>query len=284
MFRVPPPRFRLLAFVIVGLIAAALPSRAAEPLVTPDWVAAHLADPRVVVLDVRPAVAFAGGHIPRAVAADFATADWRVARPDGAAGALPPIGQIGAMIAAIGVDDADHAVIVGDDFAAAARVYWTFKVLGHAEGSILDGGFRAWPGALERGSAGPRPGAIFMPRYDATLRAELGEVAAAAGTGAMVLVDARPLVQFRGAGHLPGAVSVDQSAILAEDGRVKSPAVLAGLFAPVGGKPAIVYCNTGHLGAADWFVLSEILHHRGAMLYDGSMSQWTADPRRPVVR
>ncbi len=283
MFRAFSPPLRLPAFVIIGLIAA-VSVRAAEPLVSSDWVAAHLADPRVVVLDVRPAAAFAVGHIPGAAAADYATAGWRVALPDGTAGALPPIGQMGAMIAALGVGDTDHAVIVADSFPAAARVYWTFKVLGHAEASILDGGFRAWPGALERGQAGPRPGAIFTPRYDAALRAELGEVAAAAGTGAMVLVDARPLVQFRGAGHLPGAVSVDQSAILAGDGRVKSPAALASLFAPVGDKPAIVYCNTGHLGAADWFVLSEILHHRGAKLYDGSMSQWTADPRRPVAR
>jgi thiosulfate/3-mercaptopyruvate sulfurtransferase len=282
MFRALPPPLLLLALVIVGLTAA-VSARAAEPLVTADWLAAHLADPRVVVLDVRPAAVFAGGHIPHAVAADYATAGWRVALPDGAAGALPPIGQIGAMIAALGVGDADHAVIVADDFPAAARVYWTFKVLGHAEVSILDGGFRAWPGAPERGSASPRPGAVFTPRYDATLRAELGEVAVAAGTGAMVLVDARPPAQFN-AGHLPGAVSLDQSAILAGDGRVKSPVALATLFTPVGDKPAIAYCNTGHFGAADWFVLSEILHHRGAKLYDGSMSQWTADPRRPVVR
>ena len=188
------------------------------------------------------------------------------------------------MIAALGVGDADHAVIVADDFAAAARVYWTFKVLGHAEVSILDGGLRAWPGALDGGLGSPRPPAVFTPHYDAALRAELGEVAVAVGTGAMVLVDARPPAQFRGAGHLPGAVSVDQSAILAPDGRVKIPVVLASLFSAVGDKPAIVYCNTGHLGAADWFVLSEILHHRGAKLYDGSMTQWTANPSRPVVR
>lgn len=284
MFRAFSTAFRLLAFAIIGLIAAAMSARAAEPLVTSDWVAAHLADPRVVVLDLRPTATFARGHVPRAVAADFPAAGWRVAQPDGAVGALPPIGQITAMIAALGVGDADHAVIVSDDFAAAARVYWTFKVLGHAEVSILDGGLRDWRNALASGTAGPRPAAVFTPHYDATLRAGLGEVAAAVGTGAMVLVDARPPAQFSGYGHLPGAVSVDQSAILAPDGHVKSPALLAGLFAQVGDKPVIIYCNTGHFGAADWFVLSEMLHHRNAKLYDGSMTQWAADPSRPVVR
>ena len=283
MFRVLPIAFRRLALAF-GVVLAAAAAQAAEPLVTADWLAVHLADPRVVVLDLRPAAAFAGGHVPGAVMADFMAVPWRVALPDGATGALPPAQQIGATIASLGVGDADQPVIVAADFAAAARVYWTFKVLGHAEVSILDGGFRAWRGTLERGPSVQRPGAVFTPRYDAAPRAGLGEVAAAVGTGAMALVDARPPDQFRGLGHLPGAISVDQSGVLAANGRVKSPAALAGLFAAVGDRPAIAYCNSGHLGAADWFVLSEILHHRGAKLYDGSLSQWTADASRPMMR
>jgi thiosulfate/3-mercaptopyruvate sulfurtransferase len=84
-------------------------------------------------------------------------------------------------------------------------------------------------------------------------------------------------------GHLPGAVWVDQRLLVGDDGRLKDPGALATLFAAVGNRPAIAYCNTGYLGAADWFVLSEILR-RPARLYDGSMSEWTADPARPVGR
>lgn len=283
MFHLAVLPFRLPVAALGALLVFAAPGRAAEPLVDGGWLAAHRADPGVVVLDVRPAADFAAAHIPDALAADFAAAGWRVALPDGATGALPPIERIGAAIAALGIGDDARVVIVADSFPAAARVYWTFRVLGHAGVSVLDGGFPAWPGAVARGPAEPRPAVRFVPHYDASLRAELGEVAAAAGTGVMVLVDARPPAQWS-AGHLPGAVEVDERGIVSVDGHLKSPAALAALFAPVGGRPAIAYCTSGFLGAADWFVLSEILHHRGAKLYDGSMSEWTADASRPVVR
>jgi thiosulfate/3-mercaptopyruvate sulfurtransferase len=77
---------------------------------------------------------------------------------------------------------------------------------------------------------------------------------------------------------------VDQATLTSPDGRLKDKATLAAMFAQAGNKPTIAYCNTGHLGAADWFVLSEVLQHPRARLYDGSMSEWTADPSRPVVR
>ena len=124
---------------------------AAEPLVSAAWVAAQLGNPHVVVLDLRPGGAHAQGHIPGAVSADIETAGWVAPGPRGAAGALPPVGRIAAKIGALGVGDADQVVIVADDFPAAARVYWTFKVLGHAEVSILDGGWPAWTGPVARG-------------------------------------------------------------------------------------------------------------------------------------
>jgi len=264
------------------ILALASPARAADPVVTPAWLAAHLQDKNLVVLDLRTAAEQAAGHVPGAVGAAYGTTGWRVALPDGAVGALPPPERIGATISALGIGDADDVVIVADDFPAAARVYWTFKVLGHNEVSILDGGWRAWRGPMEAGPTSPRPKATFTPRYDAQLRAELREVAAAAGTGAFALVDARPATQFK-AGHLPRAIPVDQRTLFAPDGTLRPPEALAALFAAVGNRPAITYCNAGYLSAADWFVLSEILH-RPASLYDGSMSEWTADPSRPVVR
>ena len=89
----------------------------------------------------------------------------------------------------------------------------------------------------------------------------------------------------RAYGHLPGAVWIDQTEALRPDGStLKPPADLAALFARVGHQPVTVYCNTGHLAATDWFVLSEVLHRPGTKLYDASMSQWTADPNRPVAK
>ena len=254
-----------------------------------SWLAANLADPQVVVLDLRPAAAYAAGHIQGAVPADFATTEWTTRTPSGAVGALPSPDRIAATIGALGVGDADHVVIVADAFPAAARVYWTFKVLGHTDVSILDD---AWNGPLARES-GVRPRAVFTPRYNPDLRAELPEVQAALANGGSTLVDARPMSQWNGnarspivraGGHLPGAVLLDQGTALTADGHLKSRNELALLFITTGTKPTISYCNAGYLSATDWFVLSEVLHRPGAKLYDGSMSEWTADPARPVVR
>jgi len=276
----------------LAAVASVTSAGAAEPLTQPGWLAGQLRNPHVAVLDIRPAAAYLAGHIPGAISADYRATGWLAPSPSGAAAALPPVDRIAAIIGGLGVGDVDEAIIVGDDFPATARVYWTFKVLGHTEVSILDGGWQGWTGAVENGVVSRQPTA-FTPHYNATLRAELPEVAAAVASGGSTLVDARPVSQWSGAarspvvraaGHLPGAVSLDQSAALAGDGRLKSRGALAVLFAPTGDKPAIVYCNTGHLGAADWFVLSEVLHRPGTKLYDGSMSEWTADASRPVVR
>jgi thiosulfate/3-mercaptopyruvate sulfurtransferase len=239
------PAFGLALTLLSGAAAAA------EPLAQPGWLAAQLGNPGVVVLDVRPAAAYLAGHIPGALSADYRATGWTTPAPSGAAGALPPVDRIAAIIGALGVGNADEAIIVGDDFAATARVYWTFKVLGHTEVSILDGGWKGWTGAVESGPAVRKP-AVFTPHYNAMLRAELREVAAAVADGRATLVDARPPAQWSGAakspvvragGHLPGAVSLDQGAALTGDGRLKSRDALAVLFAPAGDKPAIVYTS-----------------------------------------
>lgn len=280
---------------LAAFLLAATPV-VAQPLVSPEWLNAHRTDPRVVVLDIRPHEQYAAGHVPAAVPAEFETAGWRVKQPDGAGGALPPIDRIAATIGALGVGDEAQAVIVGNDFAAEARVYWTFKVLGHGAVSILDGGQRAWTaagGPIEAAPAVPRP-AIFTARYDDALRAELPDVEQVVAHGGQTLLDARPPAQWAGTskspavrafGHLPGAVWIDQSEALTADGTTLRPkAELEALFAKVGAGPITTYCNTGHLSSTDWFVLSEVLRHPRTRMYDASMSQWAADPSRPVVK
>ena len=268
----------------------------AQALVSAQWLRGHLGDAHVVVLDLRPASEHDQAHIPGAVAADYEKGGWRVKQDDGAGGALPPVPQIAATIAGYGVGDADQAVLVSDDFAAAARIYWTFKVLGHTKVSILDGGWAAWHGdaadKVQAGPVTPRP-ATFTPHYDAALRAELPQVEAELRDGSATLVDARPPGQWKGSekaptvsayGHLPGASWVNQSEAVGEDGRLKPKAELEKLFGQVAAdKPATTYCNTGHLAATDWFVLSEVLKHPETRLYDGSLSQYAHDPSRKLV-
>ena len=86
------------------------------------------------------------------------------------------------------------------------------------------------------------------------------------------------------AGHIPGAVSLDYtSAFDSDTGRLKPADELVKLFGKVPAGPAIAYCNTGHTAALNWFVMSEVLSRDEVALYDGSMTDWTQDPERPVA-
>ncbi len=286
---------RLILPAFAAALTVAAQAALAQPLVSADWLRGKLDDAKVVVLDIRTAEKYAAGHVPGAIATDYEKSGWRVATSDGAGGALPPIDQVAALIGGLGVANDSHPVIAGDDFGAMARVYWTFKVLGHKDVSLLDGGWDGWRAdAADPVSTAPakRPAVTFAASYDASIRAELPEVEKAVATGSSKLVDARPPAQWNGTsktsavkalGHLPGAVWVDQTTALSASSKLKSKSDLEKLFAAVGDDPAVTYCNTGHLAATDWFVLSEVLEKKSTKMYDGSMSQWTADAARPMV-
>jgi thiosulfate/3-mercaptopyruvate sulfurtransferase len=183
-----------------------------------------------------------------------------------------------------------------NDFNAAARVYWTLRVAGHGAVSVLDGGFPGWTSDRSRptasGPAEPRPANPYPVRIDRSLRAETADVARAIAGGSATLVDARGRAAYEGQekspqarvpGRLPGATLADFTrAYDAGANRLKPPTELREVFADVPEGEAISYCNTGHSAAGDWFVLSEVLGRPGVKLYDGSMTEWTHDPARPV--
>ncbi len=276
-------------------------------LIGPEALRARLGDGNLVILDIRSAIdgggkaAYEVGHLPGAVHTDYVADGWR-AKVGDAPGMLPPLDQLAALVGRLGITPHDDVVIVpagvsATDFAAAARIYWTLKTIGHGQQAILDGGFKAWAadGAcpVETGSSvAPAAGSypvVMQPQLrstsDATLVASRGKLA--------TLVDARSSSYFEGrekapeaarAGHIPGAVSRDYAeAFDAATGRLKPLAALEGLFGAVPKGPAISYCNTGHTAALNWFVMSEMLGRDEIALYDGSMTDWTQDPERPVA-
>jgi len=293
--------------VAAALMAATAPARAAgaTPLVSVDWLAEHRGDPDVVVLDIRSAIdgggaeAFAKAHIPGAVHSDYDKAGWRVTR-DGVPFRLPSVAALEKLIGELGIDEDNHVVVVpagvhASDFAAATRVYWTLKVAGLAQVSILDGGFAAWTAKrgnpVERGTREPSP-KIFTASIDRELIAATADVEQAEREHA-ALVDARPATFFLGRdkapqvplyGHIGHAINLDHASFYnPATNRLRPFAELARIAALVPAGPAITYCNTGHWAATDWFVLSEILGRKDTRVYDGSMAAWTADARRPVV-
>jgi thiosulfate/3-mercaptopyruvate sulfurtransferase len=283
----------LLAALFVGL--AVFSVEAAPPLLSPDELEPRLDDSRLRVVDIREAKFFPGGHVPGAINAPYA--QWRGAASN--PGELPDLQVLTELVQRLGLRADSHAVIVSNgsdasDFGSAARVYWTLKVLGIRELSILNGGYRAWvaSGQEIRQGIANRERSDFRPQIDRSIVASRDEVAQAIEAQKAVLVDARPASFFRGesrhanarlAGTLPGAshLSHDRwfkpgtaSFIPADEARS-----IAATLKLESGRDTLSFCNTGHWAATNWFALSEVLGQPNVKMYAGSMVDWTNAPR-----
>jgi thiosulfate/3-mercaptopyruvate sulfurtransferase len=300
----------LQATIVAGALAmtafSGLAADALRGVIDADALAARLGQKSLVVVDIRSGetrekgrALFRLGHIPGAVHADYAFASWRLPRENTSV-YLPEPAQFEALAGDLGIAPESDVVVVHDgqdatSFGAAARVYWSFKAMGHASIAILDGGYRSWTTGPARkiatGDATPSP-SIYEANFVPALRASLEDVLAAEKTG-VVLVDSRPESFFSGLekhkavkafGHIPGSINIPHSKAIGADFKLRDRASLARDYADTakaGG--TIAYCNTGHWGATDWFVMSEILGQKGAKLYDGSMLEYSLEQRAPVA-
>jgi thiosulfate/3-mercaptopyruvate sulfurtransferase len=274
-----------------------------DPLVSSQWLAAHLRE-NVRVLDIRSAVdgggvaAYEAAHVPGAVHTDYVNDGWRATKGM-ATGLLPERAHLAELFSRCGIAPSLHVIIVGagtsaGDFSAAARVYWTLKIAGHRNQSILDGGMAAWREAGLPVASGPQlapPTPAYPVAFADDLRADRAAVERAVAAGTEVLLDTRSQGYFEGrekspqakrAGRLPRAVHNDHArAFDPATRRLKPLPELERLF-DLPAKPIVSYCNTGHQAATSWFVLSEVLRRPHVRLYDGSMSEWTEDESRPV--
>jgi thiosulfate/3-mercaptopyruvate sulfurtransferase len=266
-----------------------MPSRD-QVLVTSNWVEQHLDDPSVVLVEVDEDVsAYDAGHIGGAV-----RIDWTDDLQDPVRRDLLTKTQFEALLSRKGIGNDDTVVLYGGNnnwFAAYA--YWYFKLYGHRDVRLLDGGRKRWEldsRALTTEVVEREPTQYVANEPDRSIRAFRDDVVAAIGS--QNLVDVRspdeyagrllapahlPQEQSQRPGHVPTAINVPWSRAANDDGTFKSDDELASLYGAAGLDPdrdTVAYCRIGERSAHTWFVLHELLGHENVKNYDGSWTEY----------
>jgi thiosulfate/3-mercaptopyruvate sulfurtransferase len=264
------------------------------PLVSPEWLAEHIADANLRVIDFRWYLdgrdgrrAYLEGHIPTAVFVEMADVSGETGpgrHP------LPSADRFTAAMRAAGVSSGTRVVVYDDTSGStAARLWWLLRHFGHAAVAVLDGGLQAWPGNLDTTAAVDRPG-DFSP--SSPLDAGVLDHRAVQGRDpATVLIDARVGERYRGevepvdsrAGHIPGAISVPWKSNIGPDGRLLPPDELRERYAAVGahdGSQVVAYCGSG-VNACHDLLAMELAGLTGGRLYEGSWSDWSSRAELP---
>jgi thiosulfate/3-mercaptopyruvate sulfurtransferase len=276
-----------------------------DVLVTTDWLADHLNDPDIRIVEVdEDTDAYGRGHIPGAVAVNWNTDLQDPLRRD----FIDPE-QFAKLQDSIGVTPTTTVILYGGNnnwFAAYA--YWYYKVYGHGPVKLLDGGRKSWE--LEgRELTTDTPAASATSGYpvnqpDFSIRAFRDQVLADyVGQPGRALVDVRSPEEYRGEklapdhlpqeaaqrpGHIPGAANIPWAkAVDAETGKFLSDEQLSALYgaqAIDAGKDVVAYCRIGERSAHTWFALHELLSYPNVRNYDGSWTEWGSLVGVPIER
>ncbi len=262
----------------------------ADVLVDADWAEAHLDDPGIVFVEVDEDVsAYDGGHIRGAV-----RLDWKSELQDPVRRDFVNREQFEALMSEKGISNDDTVVLYGGNnnwFAAYA--YWYFKLYGHRNVKLLDGGRKKWEldgRELVKDVPQRERTSYQAQEQDRSIRAFRDEVVDAIGT--KNLVDVRSPDEFSGKlmapahlpqeqaqrpGHIPTALNVPWSKAANDDGTFKSDEELRKLYTEAGldtAKPTIAYCRIGERSSHTWFALHELLGEPDVKNYDGSWTEY----------
>lgn len=273
---------------------------ALEPLVDSDWLRANRGIKGLFLLDIQQPENYKRLHIPGAVNAPYSL--WRTDKHSLAPGMLPPIKRLEQLLGELGIGN-DSAVIViasgnqPGDMAAASRVFWSLKVMGHLKAAILNGGMFDYAKRFER-DLEKTPRFSIATRYKAAtndnLMADATDIQAALRSHRQLL-DARTLGEYTGVitakpderpGTIPGAKHLPFTWFVDAHGLIRDKAAAIALFKYAGLDPnrdgTIHFCHTGNRAALTWFVDFAILGHPKAKLYDASMSEWSVQKALPM--
>lgn len=275
----------------------------APHLVSTDWLAERLDTPGVKIVDGSwympaagrdPRAEFEAAHIPGATFFDLdEVSDTESPFPH----MLPSPEKFAAHMEAMGISNGDHVIAYdGAGLFSAARLWWTFRAMGHEQVSVLNGGLKKWNAegrALEtilrvsQASKYTSHPNSFILRDKTAMRANLE-------SKREQVIDARSKARFDGtapepmpglaSGHMPGSLSLPFDLLIAEDGTLKDEADLRAYFETAGAdlaRPIITTCGSGVTAAILYLALG-VLGHQSTALYDGSWSEWASDPESPI--
>jgi thiosulfate/3-mercaptopyruvate sulfurtransferase len=282
-----------------------MPYSKPDALVSTDWLARHLSAPDVRVVDgtyiIPPTTRdarkeFLDRHIPGAVFFDIDDiADSNTDLPH----MLPPPEKFASKVRKLGLGDGNRIVVYDTHgMVSAARVWWMFRVFGHRDVAVLDGGLPKW---LKEGrpvdDGAPRPlERHFTARVDRTLVRDLGQVKSSLDSKREQIVDARSAGRFKGVdpepraglrgGHMPGALNVPYTNLLDAESKTFLPAEKLGETFRAAGvdlkKPVVTSCGSGVTACV--LALGLYLLGRGDVaVYDGSWTEWGGRSDTPVV-
>jgi len=272
-----------------------------DRLVSTSWVAEHLGEPGLVVVESdEDVLLYDSGHIPGSVKVDWHTELNDTVTRDYVDGA-----GFAKLMAAKGIGRDDTVVIYGDKSNWwAAYALWVFTLFGHPDVRLMDGGRNLWQAEgreLTRDKTDVTPAEYpVVERSDEAIRAFKDDVLS--NLGRFPLIDVRSVPEYTGerthmpdypqegtlrGGHIPTAASVPWGKAAAEDGRFRSRAELEAIYQDEAGlKPddaVIAYCRIGERSSHTWFALTHLLGYSNVRNYDGSWTEWGNAVRVPIV-
>lgn len=282
-----------------------MPDPTHSPLVATDWLASHLDSPDIAIVDASWHLPSAGRNARqeflerRIPGARFFDIDEIADTASSLPHTLPSAEKFAARMRKMGIGDGKR-VIAYDTLGlySAARAWWMFRIFGHEDVAVLDGGLPKWLAEdrpVEDGPPAKPQERHFTARFQSMLLKDKRAVAETIAAGTAQIADARSPGRFRAdepepragvrGGHMPGARNVHYATLLDPDGTMKSPAEIASVFEAAGidlSRPVVTTCGSGVTAAILTLGLT-LMGHRQHALYDGSWMEWGSDPDTPVV-